>query len=282
MAVLLAPGNGGNRAGRAGLAEELSRRGLAVLLMDYRGYGGNPGRPSEDGLAADADAAVEALERLGYPTRRTLYLGESLGSGVRGGAPGPAPTGGNGAPLAVHRACRRRRAPLPLAAGARAAARPVPCRGAPRHQRRTGDGHLRRPRLGGPLGAQCPRRGPGSRPRRAGGARATPTTTTPSCSGPGWPTRSRGWRTSCADVPEPRLMDRRSGSSPRSGSRRGSMTSRAMFWSAAGCSTRARIRLAMKRAVRTGVPVRVTSDTVTIPRPVSISTRRPLRLATMS
>src|SRR5688500_8100639 len=34
MAVLVAPGNGGNRAGRVGLARELSERGLAVLLMD--------------------------------------------------------------------------------------------------------------------------------------------------------------------------------------------------------------------------------------------------------
>ena len=82
MVVLVAPGNGGNRAGRAGLAEELSRRGLAVLLMDYRGYGGNPGAPSEDGLAADADAAVTALAELGYPAQRTLYFGESLGCGV--------------------------------------------------------------------------------------------------------------------------------------------------------------------------------------------------------
>ena len=82
MAVLVAPGNAGNRADRAELAEALSRRGLAVLLMDFRGYGGNPGRPSESGLAADADAAVEALRELGYPPSRTLYFGESLGSGV--------------------------------------------------------------------------------------------------------------------------------------------------------------------------------------------------------
>ena len=82
MAVLVAPGNGGNRAGRAGLAEELRRRGLAVLLMDYRGYGGNPGSPSEEGLARDATAAVEALEDLGYPAERTIYFGESLGTGV--------------------------------------------------------------------------------------------------------------------------------------------------------------------------------------------------------
>ena len=82
LVVLLASGNGGNRSGRVGLAEELSRRGLAVLLMDYRGYGGNPGSPCENGLAADADAAAEAVRQLGYPAQRTLYFGESLGSGV--------------------------------------------------------------------------------------------------------------------------------------------------------------------------------------------------------
>ena len=104
MAVLFAPGNGGNRAGRAGLAEELSDRGLAVLLMDYRGYGGNPGSPSEDGLAADADAAVAALQEVGYPPHRTIYFGESLGSGVVAALQDSAPTGGDRAPLAVHRA----------------------------------------------------------------------------------------------------------------------------------------------------------------------------------
>ena len=82
MAVLVAPGNGGNRVGRAELAEALRERGLAVLLMDYRGYGGNPGSPSEEGLARDATAAAEALEELGYPPERTIYFGESLGTGV--------------------------------------------------------------------------------------------------------------------------------------------------------------------------------------------------------
>ena len=84
-AVLLCPGNGGNRAGRAGLATELARLGFAVLLLDYRGYGGNPGSPSESGLARDADAAVAALADLGYPPGRTVYLGESLGTGVVAG-----------------------------------------------------------------------------------------------------------------------------------------------------------------------------------------------------
>jgi pimeloyl-ACP methyl ester carboxylesterase len=82
FAVLVLPGNGGNREGRAGLAGQLRRRGLAVLLVDYRGYGGNPGSPGEEGLAADADAAADALGELGYPPERTVYRGESLGGGV--------------------------------------------------------------------------------------------------------------------------------------------------------------------------------------------------------
>ncbi|MGH3357790.1 MAG: alpha/beta hydrolase [Nocardioidaceae bacterium] len=82
VAVLVAPGNGGNRAGRVGLARGLRSLGFAVLLMDYRGYGGNPGRPSEEGLTDDAVAAALALEDLGYPAERTIYFGESLGCGV--------------------------------------------------------------------------------------------------------------------------------------------------------------------------------------------------------
>jgi uncharacterized protein len=82
LAVLVAPGNGGNRVGRAGLAQALAARGFTVLLMDYRGYGGNPGTPTEDGLAADADAAVAELGRRGFSPDRVIYLGESLGCGV--------------------------------------------------------------------------------------------------------------------------------------------------------------------------------------------------------
>ena len=82
-AVLVCNGNGGDRSMRAALALALSRLGLAVLLFDYRGYGGNPGSPTEEGLAADARAAVEY--RAGRPEvdpARMVYLGESLGAAV--------------------------------------------------------------------------------------------------------------------------------------------------------------------------------------------------------
>lgn len=81
-AVVYAPGNGGNRAGRLGIGRALADEGFTVLLVDYRGYGGNPGTPSEEGLAKDATAAVEVLRNEGFRADRTLYLGESIGTGV--------------------------------------------------------------------------------------------------------------------------------------------------------------------------------------------------------
>ncbi len=85
-AVLVLPGNGGNRGGRAPLAAALRDRGLATLLLDYRGYGGNPGRPSQQGLLADARAGARALERhSGLDPARTVYFGESLGTAVAAG-----------------------------------------------------------------------------------------------------------------------------------------------------------------------------------------------------
>jgi uncharacterized protein len=70
MTVLVLPGNAGSRAARVPLARALSAAGFDVVLLDYRGYGGNPGSPTEEGLAADARAAHRHLvaER-GVPPR---------------------------------------------------------------------------------------------------------------------------------------------------------------------------------------------------------------------
>jgi len=82
-AVLVAQGNGGNRAGRAPLAQAIADRGFGVLLFDYRGYGGNPGAPSAAGLALDARAArTFLLEEAGVAPGDLIYLGESIGTGV--------------------------------------------------------------------------------------------------------------------------------------------------------------------------------------------------------
>jgi fermentation-respiration switch protein FrsA (DUF1100 family) len=85
-AVLVFNGNAGDRSHRLPLAVALTARGYAVLLFDYRGYAGNPGSPSEEGLRADARAAVEALAtRPEVDPERIAYFGESLGAAVAGG-----------------------------------------------------------------------------------------------------------------------------------------------------------------------------------------------------
>jgi len=81
--VLFAPGNAGHRGYRAELARRLAGDGFTVLLLDYRGFGGNPGDPSEEGLARDARAAHRFLvEHAGARPDRLLYFGESLGCAV--------------------------------------------------------------------------------------------------------------------------------------------------------------------------------------------------------
>jgi fermentation-respiration switch protein FrsA (DUF1100 family) len=83
VTVLVFNGNAGNRAHRAPLAAAFHRHGLQVLLFDYRGYGGNPGTPTEKGLAADSRAARAYLAgRSDVDASRIVYFGESLGTAV--------------------------------------------------------------------------------------------------------------------------------------------------------------------------------------------------------
>lgn len=80
---LIFNGNAGNRSHRAPLAYALSQAGFSSLLVDYRGYGGNPGRPSEHGLRRDARGALSyLLSRSDVDAQRLIYFGESLGTGV--------------------------------------------------------------------------------------------------------------------------------------------------------------------------------------------------------
>lgn len=79
--VIVFPGNAGNRAARAPLARGLAERGMSVLLVEYRGYGDNPGSPSEAGLLSDARAAAAWVDEHGGADG-VVYLGESLGGGV--------------------------------------------------------------------------------------------------------------------------------------------------------------------------------------------------------
>ncbi len=81
-AVLYLHGNGGDRRIRLGETDALNALGWDVLLFDYRGYGENPGSPSEAGLRRDGRAFWAATLGLGYRPERIVIAGVSLGGGV--------------------------------------------------------------------------------------------------------------------------------------------------------------------------------------------------------
>lgn len=80
--VALFHGNGGHIGHRTVKVRPYIETGYGVLLVGYRGYGGNPGRPSEAGLYTDARAALDFLARQRITADRLVLYGESLGSAV--------------------------------------------------------------------------------------------------------------------------------------------------------------------------------------------------------
>ena len=75
-------GNGGHIGYRAERLRWFACNGYGVLMAEYRGYGGNPGTPSEWDFVADGAAALDFLGREGIAPNRLVIYGESLGSGV--------------------------------------------------------------------------------------------------------------------------------------------------------------------------------------------------------
>jgi uncharacterized protein len=74
-------GNGGALSGRVERFRALTADGTGLVALDYRGYGGSTGTPTEAGLTMDADAAY-GFATARYPAARIVLWGESLGSGV--------------------------------------------------------------------------------------------------------------------------------------------------------------------------------------------------------
>jgi len=82
VSILHLHGNAGNRFHRLSWAILIHNSfGCGVALLDYRGYGGNRGTPSEEGLILDARAGISWLieAKSGARTKLVLHL-ESLGS----------------------------------------------------------------------------------------------------------------------------------------------------------------------------------------------------------
>lgn len=79
--VLYLHGNGGALSHRAMRFAALTAGGIGLVAVDYRGYGGSSGRPTERGLIIDAETAYDfAFAR--YPVARLAVWGKSLGTGV--------------------------------------------------------------------------------------------------------------------------------------------------------------------------------------------------------
>jgi len=74
-------GNGGALRYRVERFNRLTTDGIGLVAVEYRGYGGSSGSPSEHGLIADGEAAY-AFAAAHYATSQIVLWGESLGSGV--------------------------------------------------------------------------------------------------------------------------------------------------------------------------------------------------------
>ncbi len=75
-------GNAESAAQNLPLAAALAAGGVDAVLAEYRGFGGEPGRPDEAGLCADGTALLETLAREGITRERLVLVGRSLGTGV--------------------------------------------------------------------------------------------------------------------------------------------------------------------------------------------------------
>lgn len=62
------------------LAHTNGKNKYGVLMIDYRGFGLSEGKPTEDGLYADVDAALQWLKLNGLSNDRLMLYGFSMGS----------------------------------------------------------------------------------------------------------------------------------------------------------------------------------------------------------
>lgn len=80
--VVLFHGNAGHIGYRVPKLKFLLAAGVGVYFVEYRGFGGNPGKPSQAGLMTDGQAVMADLAARGIAPEQTILYGESLGCGV--------------------------------------------------------------------------------------------------------------------------------------------------------------------------------------------------------
>ena len=80
--ILIFHGNAGNLFNRVYKLNELNKLDVNILLISWRGFSGNKGKPTEKNLYHDAEEAVKWLNNLGVVSKNIILYGESLGTGV--------------------------------------------------------------------------------------------------------------------------------------------------------------------------------------------------------
>lgn len=80
--LLFFHGNGASWQSSAQVTAKLLSQGYGLLAAEYRGYGGNPGTPSEEGLYQDARGAWNYLREQGVEGEDIVLVGNSLGAAV--------------------------------------------------------------------------------------------------------------------------------------------------------------------------------------------------------
>ena len=80
--ILIFHGNAGNLFNRVYKLNELNKLDLNILIISWRGFSGNKGKPTEKNLYHDAEEAVKWLNSRGVNNKNIILYGESLGTGV--------------------------------------------------------------------------------------------------------------------------------------------------------------------------------------------------------
>jgi uncharacterized protein len=80
--ILFLHGNAGSLKNRIHKINHFKNLNVNFLLVAWRGFNGNKGKPTEKGLYEDAESAVRWLNLKGIPNKNIIIYGESLGTGI--------------------------------------------------------------------------------------------------------------------------------------------------------------------------------------------------------
>ena len=80
--ILFFHGNAGSLENRAYKLNHFKDLNVNFLIIAWRGFSGNKGKPSEEGLYEDGESAIRWLKTKGVSEKNIILYGESLGTGV--------------------------------------------------------------------------------------------------------------------------------------------------------------------------------------------------------